>query len=172
MVRSTNQTPEETRGGGGPRVKPRLTTPKMFATGKKRCPVAFLRSTYINVKTTGPVYLGVIDKPQTIVQYKKMLMDKHTVNNIIKTMKENSPKKLTNHRNARKTVVKTLRSSGTAPLATAPSKDQNTMTPVMKASKELCPTSLTMSQMQDKNSQLSPQCRQAPVKCTISAIAM
>jgi len=52
-----------------------------------------------------------------------MLMDKHTVNNIIKTMKENSPKKLTNHRNARKTVVKTLRSSGTAPLATAPSKD-------------------------------------------------
>lgn len=67
MVRSTNQTPEETRGGGGPRVKPRLTTPKMFATGKKRCPVAFLRSTYINVKTTGPVYLGVIDKPQTTV---------------------------------------------------------------------------------------------------------
>ena len=29
--------------GGGLRVKPRLATPKMFATGKKRCPVALLK---------------------------------------------------------------------------------------------------------------------------------
>ena len=28
-------------GGGGLRVKPRLATPEMFATGMKRCSVAF-----------------------------------------------------------------------------------------------------------------------------------
>ena len=108
--------------GGGLRVKPRLATPKMFATGKKRCPVAILKK-YLDkrpaeLKTTGPVYLSVIDKPQTSVWYKKMPMGKNTINNIMKTMKENSPlkdvcpdKKLTNH-SARKTVVKKLKSSG------------------------------------------------------------
>ena len=108
--------------GGGLRVKPRLATPKMFATGKKRCPVALLKK-YLDkrpaeLKTTGPVYLSVIDKPQTSLWYKKMPMGKNTINNIMKTMKENSPlkdvcpdKKLTNH-SARKTVVKRLKSSG------------------------------------------------------------
>ena len=60
--------------GGGLRVKPRLATPKMFATGENRCPVAFLKK-YLNkrpeeLKTIGPVYLSVIDKPQTSVCYK------------------------------------------------------------------------------------------------------
>ena len=108
--------------GGGLRVKPRLATPKMFATGKKRCPVALLKK-YLDkrpaeLKTTGPVYHSVIDKPQTSVWYKKMPVGKNTINNIMKTMKENSPlkdvcpdKKLTNH-SARKTVVKRLKSSG------------------------------------------------------------
>ena len=108
--------------GGGLRVKPRLATSKMFATGNKRCPVALLKK-YLDkrpaeLKTTGPVYLSVIDKPQTSVWYKKMSMGKNTINNIVKTMKENSPlkdvcqdKKLTNH-SARKTVVQKLKSSG------------------------------------------------------------
>jgi len=30
-------------GGGGLRVKPRLATPKMFATGRKRCPRCFVK---------------------------------------------------------------------------------------------------------------------------------
>ena len=108
--------------GGGLRVKPRLATPKMFATGERRCPVAFLKK-YLSkrpaeLKTAGPVYLSVIDKPQTSVWYKKVPMGKNTINNIMKTMKENSPlkdvcqdKKLTNH-SARKTVVKKLKTSG------------------------------------------------------------
>ena len=103
-------------------MKPRLATPKMFATNKKRCSVALLK-TYLEkrpaeLKTTGPAYLGVIYKPQTSVWYKKMPMGKNAINNIMKTMKENSPlkdvcpdKKLTNH-SARKTVVKKLKSSG------------------------------------------------------------
>ena len=71
------------------------------------------------MKKTGPFYLAVIDKPQTsAVWYKKTPMGKNTINNIMKTMKEDSPlkdvcpeKKLTNH-SARKTVVKKLKSSG------------------------------------------------------------
>ena len=69
------------------------------------------------LKTTGPVYLSVIHKPQTSVWYIKMPKGKNTINNIMKSMKENSPlkdacpdKKLTNH-GTRKTVVKTLKSS-------------------------------------------------------------
>lgn len=123
---------------------------------------------------TAPVYLaGVIDKPQTRVWYK----------NIMKTMKENSPlkdvcpdKKLTNN-SARKMVLKKLKSSGIpkceikTSLATAPSKVETAMT-LVKTSKELCPTSSTMPQMQDNYSNLSPQCKLHPIKSTISAIAM
>ena len=61
--------------GDGLRVKPRLAIPKIFATDTKRCPVALLKE-YLDkhpaeLKLTGPVYLGVMDKPQTSVWYKK-----------------------------------------------------------------------------------------------------
>ena len=107
---------------GGLRVKPRLDTPKMFATGEKRCPVVlfkqYLEKRPVGMKKTGPFYLAVIDKPHTsAVWYKKTPMGKNTINNIMKTMKEDSPlkdfcpkKKLTNH-SARKNVVKKLKSS-------------------------------------------------------------
>ena len=97
--------------------------PKMFAGGNDtRCPVALFKK-YIErrptkMKTTGPFYLSVIDNPTLNVWYKKTPMGKNTINNIVKTMKENSPlndmipdKKLTNH-SARKTVVKKLKSCG------------------------------------------------------------
>ena len=107
----------------GLRAKPRLVKPKMFASGNDtRCPVALFKK-YIErrpteMKTTGPFYLSVIDNPTSNVWYKKTPMGKNTINNIMKTMKENSPlndmipdKKLTNH-SARKTVVKKLKSCG------------------------------------------------------------
>ena len=99
--------PTKTRQGGL-RVKPRLATPKMFATGEKRCPVAlfkqYLEKRPEEMRKTGPFYPAVIDKPQTsAVWYKKTPMGKNTINNIMKTMKEDSPlkdvcpeKKLTN----------------------------------------------------------------------------
>ena len=50
--------PTKTRQGGL-RVKPRLATPKMFATGEKRCPVAlfkqYLEKRPEEMKQTGPV---------------------------------------------------------------------------------------------------------------------
>ena len=71
------------------------------------------------MKTTGPFYLSVIDKPVSNVWFKKTPMGKNTIDSIMKIMKLNSPlidlrleKRITNH-SARKTVVKKLKSSGT-----------------------------------------------------------
>ena len=71
------------------------------------------------MKTTGHFYLSVIDNPTSNVWYKKTPMGKNTINNIMKTMKENSSlndiipgKKLINNHSARRTVVKKLKSCG------------------------------------------------------------
>ena len=107
---------------GGLKVKPRLVTPKMFATGnEERCPVmlfkVYLEKRPEEMKTTGPFYLSVIDKPVSNVWFKKTPMGKNTIDSIMKKMKLNSPlidlcpeKGTTNH-SAQKTVVKKLKSS-------------------------------------------------------------
>ena len=114
--------PTKTRQGGL-KVKPRLVTPKMFATGnEERCPVMlfkiYLEKRPEEMKTTGPFYLSVIDKPVSNVWFKKTPMGKNTIDSIMKKMKLNSPlidlcpeKRITDH-SARKTVVKKLKSSG------------------------------------------------------------
>ena len=113
--------PTKTRQGGL-KVKPRLVTPKMFATGnEERCPVmlfkVYLEKPPEKMKTTGPFYLSVIDKPVSNVWCKKTPMGKNTIDSIMKKMKLNSPlidlcpeKRITNH-SARNTVVKKLKSS-------------------------------------------------------------
>ena len=67
------------------------------------------------MKTTGPFYLSVIDKPVSNVWFKKTPMGKNTIDSIMKKMELNSPlidlcleKRITNH-SARKTVVKKLK---------------------------------------------------------------
>ena len=114
--------PTKTRQGGL-KVKPRLVTPKMFATGnEERCPVMlfkiYLEKRPEEMKTTGPFYLSVIDKLVSNVWFKKTPMGKNTIDSIMKKMKLNSPltdlcpeKRITHH-SARKTVVKKLKSSG------------------------------------------------------------
>ena len=106
---------------GGIKVKPPLVTPKMFATGnEERCPLmlfkVYLEKRPEEMKTTGPFYLSVIDKPVSNVWFKKTPMGKNTI--IMKKMKLNSSlndlcpeRKITNH-SARKAVVKKLKSSG------------------------------------------------------------
>ena len=59
--------PTKTRQGGL-KVKPRLVTPKVFATGnEERCPAmmfkVYLEKRPEEMKTTGPFYLSVIAKP-------------------------------------------------------------------------------------------------------------
>ena len=104
---------------GGLNFKPRLIFPKMYATGGDRCPVRFFEK-YIerrppSLKNVGPFYLGVIDNPKEKTWYKTTPMGVHTINNLVKNMKEktslkDSSKKLTNH-SARKTAVKILKSA-------------------------------------------------------------
>ena len=89
---------------------------------EERCPVmlfkVYLEKRPEEMKTTGPFYLSVIDKPVSNVWFKKTPMGKNTIDSIMKKMKLNSPlidlcpeKRITNH-SARKTVVKKLKSSG------------------------------------------------------------
>lgn len=113
--------PTKTRQGGL-RVKQRLVTPKMFAFGGPRCPVNIFKS-YLQrrpegMKKTGPFYLAVIDHPSSDVWFKKSRMGQNTINNIMKTMKQNSPlattsaeRKLVNH-SARKTTVRKMKAGG------------------------------------------------------------
>ena len=82
----------------------------MFMAYKSRRPAP--------LQETGPLYLGVIDHPKSGVWYKNMKMGVHTINNMLKNMKNRSPlaticpnKKITNH-SARKTTVSKMRKSG------------------------------------------------------------
>ena len=114
--------PTKTRQGGL-KVKPQLVTPKMFATdNEERCPVmlfkVYLEKSPEEMKTTGPFYLSVIDKPVSNLWFKKTPMGKNTIDSIKKNMKLTSPlidlcpeKRITNH-SARYTVVNKLKSSG------------------------------------------------------------
>ena len=59
---------------GGLRKKERLITPKMFATGVTRCPVALFMQ-YVSrrpetLRENGPFYLAIIARPITDVWYK------------------------------------------------------------------------------------------------------
>ena len=95
----------------------RLVQPKMFETKLARCPIAlyrlYLSKRPIHLRSTGPIYLGIIQNPVTNIWYKTSRMGQHTINSIMKRMKENSSlqnssKRLTNH-SARKTLVKKLK---------------------------------------------------------------
>ena len=83
---------------------------ELFLNYKSRRPIA--------LRNSGPLYLSVIDKPVSNVWYKSSRMGVHTINKIMKSMKENSAlsiicadKKSTNH-SARKTTVRKLKSHG------------------------------------------------------------
>ena len=67
-------------------------------------------------RNVGLFYLSIIDNPETNIWYKTIPMGVHTINNILKSMKNNSPlasvdRKITNH-SARKSLVRKLRESG------------------------------------------------------------
>jgi len=93
-----------------------LIQPKMFATkNSPRCPVNFFK-TYLSkrpnhLRTTVPLYLGVIQNPLSdSVWYKTSPMGQNTIKSLMKRTVENfflhqtSSKKLTNH-SARETLV-------------------------------------------------------------------
>lgn len=103
----------------GLREKYRLQKPKMVEKKMStRCPVTifklYISKRPLTLRESGPLYLAPIDNPITDIWYKKAPMGMNTINNLMKTMIQNSPlastinKKITNH-SARKTVVKKLK---------------------------------------------------------------
>ena len=110
------ENPTKTRQGGL-RKKGRVVQPKMFATGGPRCSVKLLK-TFLShrpeqMKSSGPFYLAVIERPKSQVWYKRQRMGIHSVNSSMKSMAvqaEIEGKRLTNH-SARKPLVKKLKAA-------------------------------------------------------------
>ena len=73
----TLENPTKTRQGGL-RKNRRAIQPKMFATGGLLCPVQFfkryLAHTPEEMRTSGPFYRAIIEKPKSEVWYKKQRM--------------------------------------------------------------------------------------------------
>ena len=113
--------PTKTRQGGL-RVKHRLATPKMLATGEKRCPVALFKQYLKKRSRRNEENRAILPGCYRQASNQRRVVQGNTdgqdiINNIMKTMRKGSPlkdvcpeKKLTNH-SARKTVMKKLKSS-------------------------------------------------------------
>ena len=105
----------------GLNFKPKKISGRLYETGDDRCPVKLFRELIAHrpssMKTSGPLYLAVIDRPKTNVWFKTGPLGVHSINNMVKRMKQNCPalkslpKKLTNH-TMRKTAVRKLRGKG------------------------------------------------------------
>lgn len=106
----------------GLREKHRLEKPFMFENKESFCPVQLLKF-YISkrpaqMRSTGPLYLAAIERPPSAlarseIWFKVSELGLNTINNIMKTMIQNSPlkdtnKRFTNH-SVRKTLVKKLK---------------------------------------------------------------
>ena len=101
----------------GLNFKPCVIFPRMYATGCENCPVKlfnlYVDHRPLSLKKVGPFYLSIIDNPKLNIWYKTLPMGVHTINNILKSMKNNSPlstcsRKITNH-STRKSLVRKLR---------------------------------------------------------------
>ena len=83
------ENPTKTRQGGL-RKKRRLVQPKIFATGGPRCPLKlfkkFLSQIPEDMRSSGPFYLAVIERPKTQVWYKRQRMGVNSINSFMKSM--------------------------------------------------------------------------------------
>ena len=62
----------------------------MFATGGPRCPVKLLK-TFLShrpeeIESSGPIYLAVIERPNSQVWYKRQRMGIHNINSYLRSM--------------------------------------------------------------------------------------
>ena len=104
---------------GGLSIRRRTTPQVMYSTdGGKSDPVwlfkLWLSKRPKGMKDTGPLYLSIINCPQSPdVWYTKIRMGQNTISNIMKSMASclKTNKKLTNH-SMRKTLVSKLKNSG------------------------------------------------------------
>ena len=113
-----NENPTKTRSGGLS-AKHRKTPQEMWATdGGPRDPVRlfeeFLRRRPLEMRTSGPLYLAIIQRPKTEVWYAKSRMGEHKLGSIMKTLAQTisiDGKKISNH-STRKAVVAKLKKAG------------------------------------------------------------
>lgn len=113
-----NENPTKTRTGGLT-VKHRKTPQEMWATdGGPRDPVRlfeeFLNRRPLEMRTSGPLYLAIIQRPKTEVWYAKSRMGEHKLGSIMKTLAKAlnlEGKRISNH-STRKSVVAKLKKAG------------------------------------------------------------
>ena len=105
---------------GGLRKKQRIVIPKMFETKDvNRCPLIifeyFLSKRPVTLRSSGPIYLAIINNPKTEVWFKVSRLGVNSIDNLMKSLIKSADiktdKHLTNH-SARRTVVKKLKKSG------------------------------------------------------------
>lgn len=100
-------------------AKHRKTPQEMWATdGGQRDPVRlfeeFIRRRPLEMRTSGPLYLAIIQRPKTDVWYSKSRMGVHKLGSIMKTLATSlnmDGKKISNH-STRKAVVAKLKKAG------------------------------------------------------------
>ena len=106
--------PTKTRSGGLS-IRRRTTPQVMYSTNDgKTDPVRLHKLWFKGMKETGPLYVSVINRPQSPdVWCTKIRMGQNTIGNIMKSMASclKTNKKLTNH-SMRKTLVSKLKNSG------------------------------------------------------------
>ena len=113
-----NENPTKTRSGDLS-AKHRKTPQEMWATGGgPRDPVRlfeeFLRRRPLEMRTSGPLYLGIIQRPKTEVWYAKSRMGEHKLGSIMKALAQTisiDGKKISNH-STRKAIVAKLKKAG------------------------------------------------------------
>ena len=113
-----SENPTKTRSGGLS-AKYRQNLQEMWATdGGPRDPVRlfeeFLRRRPLEMRTSGPLYLAIIQRPKTEVWYAKSRMSEHKLGSIMKTLAQTisiDGKKISNH-STRKAVVAKLKKAG------------------------------------------------------------
>ena len=113
-----SENPTKTRTGGLT-AKHRKTPQEMWATdGGSRDPVRlfqeFLRRRLSEMRTSGPLYLTIIQRPKTEVWYAKSKMGEHKLGSIMRTLAKTlnvEGKRISNH-STRKSVVAKLKKAG------------------------------------------------------------
>ena len=113
-----SENPTKTRTGGLT-AKHRKTPQEIWATdGSSRDPVRlfeeFLRTRPSEMRTSGPLYLAIIQRPKTEVWYAKSRMGEHKLGNVMRTLAKTlnvDGKRISNH-STRKSVVAKLKKAG------------------------------------------------------------
>lgn len=105
-----NENPTKTRTGGLTVKRPKAPQEMWFTDGGPRDPVRlfeeFLKRRPLEMRTSEPLYLAIIQRPKTDILYAKFRMGEHKLGSIMKTLAQTinyDGKQISNH-STRKSV--------------------------------------------------------------------